>query len=139
MVNGTLNLEPSSAFPLTFGNVTRDSNRTITAIEDYLVPQNETNFSGDRTFYINPNGFETLALYLIDILTTYKGIVGDVGGADGSADSNIGIALYLAGNLTNSSANIATSMTTAIRTTSIKSANSWLNLKCFVCLFSDPE
>lgn len=117
VVNGTLNLEPSSAVELTAGNVLRDSTGTVTAIQEFVVSQNETNFSGNRSFYINIDGYLTLTLYLIDILTTSRDIVSDVGGASGTGDSNIGVAIYAAGNVTNSSANIATSMTNAIRTT----------------------
>ena len=117
VVNGTLNLKPSSTVELTAGNVLRDSTGTVTAIQEFVVSQNETNFSGNRSFYININGYQTLTLYLVDILTTSRSIVSDVSGGSGTEDSNIGIAIYAAGNLTNSSANIATSMTNAIRTT----------------------
>lgn len=110
VVNGTLNLEPSSAIQLTPANVQSSNNA---GIREFVVPQNETSFSGNRSFHLNLTSSGYLVDYLLTMFYTYP----DVSSTCNLGIINIGNALYEAGNLTNSFAKLATSLTNGIRTT----------------------
>lgn len=88
---------------------------TTADIMRFFVPDTETPFPGDRDFYISTNSFSILSLFLGSIFGSASLIEGPI---PTDVASMLASALYISGDITKSMADLATSLTTSIRTLS---------------------